>query len=58
MNIVKTGLRNNMEDDFLTDSLILYIGREIVVTFSIDSIIDDFSNVKTRQLLFSSKNAL
>ena len=53
MNIVKTGLRNNMEDDFLTDSLILYIGREIVVTFSIDSIIDDFSNVKTRQLLFS-----
>ena len=42
-----------MKDDFLTDSLILYIEREIATTFSIDSIIDDFSNVKTHRLLFS-----
>ena len=58
MNIIKTRFRNKMEDDFLTDSLLLYIEREIVELFSTNSIIDDFSNVKTRQLLFSSKNAL
>jgi hypothetical protein len=48
MNIVKTRFRNKMEDDFLTESLILYIEREIATTFSTDSIIDDFSNLKTR----------
>ena len=53
MNIVKTRLRNKMEDDFLTDSLILYIEREIVATFNIDLIINDFDNVKIRRLLFS-----
>jgi hypothetical protein len=58
MNIVKTRLRNKMEDDFLTDSMLLYIEREITQSFSTDSIIDDFSNVKTRRLLFSLKNAL
>ena len=29
MNIVKTRLCNKMEDDFLTDSMLLYIEREI-----------------------------
>ena len=58
MNIVKTRLRNKMEDDFLTDSMLLYIEREITQSFSTDLIIDDFSNVKTRRLLFSLKNAL
>ena len=33
-----------MKDDFLTDSLILFIEREIVVTFSTNLIIDDSSN--------------
>ncbi len=47
-----------MEDDFLIGSMLLYIEREITKSFSTDSIIDDFSNVKTRRLLFSSKNAL
>ena len=58
MNIVKTRFRNKMEDDFLTNSLLLYIEREIVESFSTDSIINDFSNLKTRRLLFSSKHAL
>ena len=42
-----------MEDDFLTDSLILYIKREIAAMFSTDSIINNFSNVKIRRTLFS-----
>jgi hypothetical protein len=40
-----------MEDDFLTDSMLLYIEREITQSFSTDSIIDDFSNVKTCRFL-------
>ena len=58
MNIIKTRLHNKMEEDFLTDFMLLYIEREITQFFSTDSIIDDFSNMKTRQLLFSLKNAL
>ena len=46
-----------MEDYFLTDSMFLYIEREITQSFGTDSIINDFSNVKTRRLLFSLKNA-
>jgi hypothetical protein len=33
-----------MKDDFLTDSLILFIEREIFVTFSTNLIIDDSNN--------------
>ena len=33
-----------MKDDFLMDSLILFIEREIVVMFSTNLIIDDSSN--------------
>jgi hypothetical protein len=46
MKIVKTSLRNKMEDDFLTDSLIIYIEKEITEKFSIDSIIDDFCDMQ------------
>ena len=34
-----------MKDDFLMDSFILFIEREIVVTFSTNLIIDDSSNL-------------
>ena len=47
MNIVKTRLHNKIEDEFLTDSLMLYIEKEIAATFSIDSIIDNFWDMKT-----------
>ena len=46
MRIVKTRLRNKMEDDFLTNSLIMYIEREIAEKLSIDSIINDFKDLK------------
>jgi hypothetical protein len=42
MNIIKTRLRNKIEDEFLTDSLMLYIEKEITTTLSTDLIIDDF----------------
>ncbi|CAL8990007.1 unnamed protein product [Prunus brigantina] len=52
MRIIKTRLRNKMEDEFLTDSLIMYIEREIAEKFSIDSIIDGFRDMKERRVLF------
>ncbi|XP_020411638.1 uncharacterized protein LOC18793132 [Prunus persica] len=48
MRIVKTRLRNKMEDEFLTDSLIMYIEREIAEKFSVDLIIDGFQDMKER----------
>ena len=48
ITLVKTNLRNKMKNDFLTDSLILYIENDIASTFSLDSIIDDFEDLKKR----------
>jgi hypothetical protein len=42
MNIVKTKLRNKIEDEFVTNSLMVYIEREVVVTISINLIINIF----------------
>ena len=42
-----------MENDFLTDSLMLYIEKDIVSTFNLDSIVDDFENLKERQVSFT-----
>ncbi|CAM8916891.1 unnamed protein product [Rhodiola kirilowii] len=52
MNIVKNALRNKMEDDFLSDCLIVNIEKEIAKMFSTDSIIDDFRDLETRRSLF------
>jgi membrane-anchored glycerophosphoryl diester phosphodiesterase (GDPDase) len=46
MNIVITRFHNKIEDEFLTDALNLYIEREIAATFSTDSNIDDFCDMK------------
>jgi hypothetical protein len=48
MNIVKIRLRNKIEDEFLIDSLMVYIEREVAATISIDSIIDGIRDSKTR----------
>ena len=53
MKVVKTNLRNKMENDFLTDSLMLYIEKDIVSTFSLDSIVNDFEDLKERRVPFS-----
>ncbi|KAK4557712.1 hypothetical protein RGQ29_007467 [Quercus rubra] len=53
MKLVKTELRNKMEDDFLNDSLMLYIEKDIASTFSLDSIVDDFEDLKERRVPFS-----
>ena len=52
MNIVKTTLRNKMEDEFLTDCLLMYIEKQIAKRFSIDSIVDDFRDMQERRSKF------
>ncbi|KAG6698515.1 hypothetical protein I3842_08G023800 [Carya illinoinensis] len=52
MKIVKTRLRNKIEDEFLANNLVVYIEREIVKNFDLDSILDDFVCLKERKLQF------
>ena len=53
MKVVKTNFQNKMENDFLTDSLMLYIEKDIASTFNLDSIVDDFEDLKERRVPFS-----
>ncbi|XP_071911753.1 uncharacterized protein [Coffea arabica] len=55
MKIIKTNLRNKMEDNFLNDCLTVYIEKEVAEKFSSDSIIDEFSSMKERRAQFTSK---
>ena len=48
MKIVKTKLRNRMEDDFLANYLIVYIVKEIIKRFTINMISDNFYSIKER----------
>jgi len=41
-----------MEDDFLADSMMLYIEKEIADQFNTDSIIDEFKSKNPEQLNF------
>ncbi|XP_058758551.1 uncharacterized protein LOC131631797 [Vicia villosa] len=52
MKIIKTKLRNKMDDGFLGDSMTIYIEREISASISSESIIDDFKSLGTRRSLF------
>ena len=50
MKLLKTRLRNKMEDDFLRDCMIIYIEREIAMKFTTDSIIDDLYAKKNSKI--------
>ncbi|XP_061360340.1 uncharacterized protein LOC133304340 [Gastrolobium bilobum] len=52
MKIVKTRLRNKMDDEFLANNLVVYVERDIAETFTTDSILEDFVNLKERRLQF------
>ena len=52
MSIVKTTLRNRMEDDFLSDILVVYIEKVLAKKFELDSLIDEFANLKVRRVQF------
>ena len=52
MNIIKNRLHNKMEGDFLMDSKILYIEKEIAAKFGAESIIEDFRDLKDHRVPF------
>ncbi|XP_052198054.1 uncharacterized protein LOC127804963 isoform X3 [Diospyros lotus] len=49
MKLLKTALRNKMEDDFLADCMSLYIERELALTIDVDSVVDEFFVSKARR---------
>ena len=46
MNIIKTRIRNKMEDEFLACNLVVNIERKIAETFNSDSNFEDFVFLK------------
>jgi hypothetical protein len=52
IKIVKTRLRNKIKDNFLANSLVLYIEREIAESFDLDSILGDFVLLKDCKVQF------
>jgi hypothetical protein len=53
MGVVKTRLRNKMDDDFLTNSLVVNIEKDIAIQFILDSIMDEFESLGKRRVKFS-----
>ncbi|XP_074576695.1 uncharacterized protein LOC141833211 [Curcuma longa] len=49
LKIVKTRLRNKIEDDFLRNALLVNVEKEIARKFSYDDIITCFKNMKSRR---------
>ena len=49
MKLLKTILRNRMEDEFLADNMIVYIEKEIAGNFTIEMIMDEFYFIKNRR---------
>ncbi|XP_050376814.1 uncharacterized protein LOC126794199 [Argentina anserina] len=52
MNILKTRLRNRMEDDFLDDLMVLYIEKEFVDSVHNDDVIEEFTKLGPRRVSF------
>ena len=46
MKIIKTRLKNKIEDEFLINSIIIYIEKKISKGFNFDLIIDYFKPLK------------
>ena len=48
MKHVKTALCNKMEEEYLSDSMMIYIERDLVEDIDSDSIIDEFYSIENR----------
>ena len=46
MKLLKTRLRNRMEDEFLADNMIVFIEKKIAGNFTIEMIMDEFYSMK------------
>jgi len=50
MKHVKIVLRNKIEEEFLVDSMMIYIEREFLEDYDSDSTIDEFYSTKHRRV--------
>ncbi|XP_039135754.1 uncharacterized protein LOC120273181 [Dioscorea cayenensis subsp. rotundata] len=50
MNVVKTDLRNKMGDEWMNDSLVVYIEREVFATINNEVILQRFQKMQTRRM--------
>jgi len=53
MKNLKRKQRNKMRDDFLSNSLVIYIEKDIASRFSSNVIMDEFESLKGRKVQFS-----
>ena len=49
MKLLKTRLRNRMEEEFLANNMIVYIEKEIAGNFIVEMITDEFYSVKNHR---------
>ena len=49
MKLLKTRLRNRMEDELLADNIIVYIEKEIARNFIVEMIMDEFYSMKNHR---------
>ena len=49
MKLLKTRLRNRMEDELLADNMIVYIKKEIDGNFTMEMIMDEFYSMKNHR---------
>ncbi|XP_039144019.1 uncharacterized protein LOC120281199 [Dioscorea cayenensis subsp. rotundata] len=50
MNVVKTDLRNKMGDEWMNDSLVVYIEREVFATIDNEVILQRFQKMQTQRM--------
>ena len=50
MKFIKNRLRNKIENEFLTDCMIIYIERDFASSIDNDSIVDEFYSMKKRRM--------
>ena len=49
MKLLKTRLRNRMEDELLVDNMIVYTEKEIAGNLTVEMIMDEFYSMKNRR---------
>ena len=52
MNVIKTKLHNKMKYESFMDAIMLFIERDIILTISTDSILDDLRFIIMPNLIF------
>jgi hypothetical protein len=52
LKIIKTRLRNKMENDYLDNSLLIHIGGEIMRNYTYNDIVNEFKDLKERKVEF------